>query len=131
MILVDTHVLVWLAEGNTSLGPKAVRLIERAYSTGGIRVSAFSFWEIGMLVEKKRIAADAAQMRASSLRAGIVEVAVDGKLALAAARLTSFHGDPADRIIVATALELDATLATADERILGWRGGLSTLDARR
>jgi PIN domain nuclease of toxin-antitoxin system len=45
--------------------------------------------------------------------------------------LAGLHSDPADRIIVATALAHDATLITADERLLAWRGPLKTHDARR
>lgn len=47
------------------------------------------------------------------------------------AELEGMHGDPIDRIIVATALAENAILLTADRAILGWTGGLRRQDARR
>ena len=61
---------------------------------------------------------------------GVVEIAVDGEIGIGAVNLTDFHADPADRLIVATALR-GHLLATADERILDWTGNVSRLDARR
>ncbi len=67
--------------------------------------------------------------REDVIQNGIVEIPVNGVIAARAALLTGMHGDPADRIIVATALE-GHRLLTADDRILRWSGQLSTLDAR-
>ena len=67
--------------------------------------------------------------REKVVRDGIVEIPVNGVIAARAALLTGLHGDPADRIIVATALE-GHQLVTADVRILHWSGQLSRLDAR-
>ena len=60
---------------------------------------------------------------------GLVEIPVDGVVAARAGLLTDMHGDPADRIIVSTALD-GHRLATADRLILNWPGHLSRLDAR-
>ncbi len=54
-----------------------------------------------------------------------------GDIAIAAATLADFRADPADRLIVATAMAIDASLVTADDRILGRRGTLACHDARR
>ena len=62
------------------------------------------------------------------LEQGIVELPVDGAIAIRANRLQGFHPDPADRIIAATALD-GHTLLTADRPILDWPGPLSRLDA--
>ena len=67
--------------------------------------------------------------REDVIRNGIIEIPVNGVIAARAALLTGIHGDPADRIIVATALE-GHRLVTADDRILNWSGQLSTFDAR-
>jgi PIN domain nuclease of toxin-antitoxin system len=56
---------------------------------------------------------------------------VSGAVGIAAAQLQNFHADPADRLIVASALSLEAILITADESILEWRSALKTFDARR
>ena len=59
---------------------------------------------------------------------GLVEIPVDGRIAARAGLLPAMHGDPADRLIVATALE-NHQLVTADQRILAWPGELSRSDA--
>ena len=85
-----------------------------------------------MLHEKRRLTLlrDIASWRQSLLQDGLVEVPVDGGIAVRAGLLPDMHGDPADRIIVATALE-GHRLVTSDDRILDWPGDLSRLDARR
>lgn len=130
MIVLDTHVLVWLMAADDRIGKKAARIVERALAKGEVSVSAISFWEAGMLVTKGRLRVPAELLRAEALGRGVVEIPVDGTLAIAAAALGALHGDPADRIILATTLDADARLATADEALLGWRGTLKTCDAR-
>lgn len=132
MILLDTHVLVWLDADSADLGRDAAASIDREFADGGVWVSAISFWEIGMLVGKGRliIARPLATWREELLTAGLLEWPVDGSIALQAAELAQFHGDPADRLIVATARAMGAKLVTADRRILEWSGPLQTMDAR-
>ncbi len=83
-----------------------------------------------MLHEKQRLAflTDVKSWRQSLLEEGLGEVPINGDVGIRAATLTDFHGDPADRLIVATALQ-GHQLATADRRILDWPGGLNRLDA--
>jgi PIN domain nuclease of toxin-antitoxin system len=133
VIVLDTHVLIWFAEDVPELGKRAAVDADEALRSDELAVSAISFWEIAMLAHKKRLAlADApAAVRRKVLAQGIREIAVDGAIGIGAAELSGFHGDPADRIIVATALANDATLITADRPIRQWRGPLKTRDARR
>lgn len=72
---------------------------------------------------------DVSLWRRELLGQGVIEVPIDGEIAIRANSLEAFHADPADRIIVATALS-GHTLITADERILKWTGNLSLRDAR-
>lgn len=132
MILLDTHALLWFATDDAKLGSRADRAADAALRKDEVLVSAFSFWELAMLHGKGRIAVDGTigAFRVDALAHGIVEVPVDGAVAIGAASLDDFHGDPADRVIVASALARGATLVTADELILGWRGALKRLDAR-
>ena len=58
--------------------------------------------------------------RTELLHVGIVEMPLKGSTAVRAGQLQSFHGDPADRTIVATAIETSAGLITAEEKILSW-----------
>lgn len=130
MILLDTHVVLWLRGGEARLGPKARREIDRAWQSGQVVVSAISFWEIAMLKERGRIRfpEDVGLWRREQLEQGMIEIAVDGAIGIRAISLADFHADPADRLIVATALD-GHRLVTADERILGWAGRLSRLRA--
>lgn len=133
MILLDTHVLVWMDQDRAELGAGARRAIARAATGGEVGVSAISFWEIAMLCEKGRLRLElpASRWRTDLLGAGLVEVPVDGEVSLAAAGLAEMHADPADRFIAATAQLLGATLLTADTRLLEWPGRLKRRDARR
>ena len=56
MIVLDTHVLIWMDADDAALGPQARARIEQAWRAGEVAVSAISFWECAMLVEKGRIA---------------------------------------------------------------------------
>lgn len=67
--------------------------------------------------------------RQELLQRGIVEIPVDGDIAIRAGLLRDMHGDPADRIIVATAQD-GHQLMTADRQILGWGGDLLSINAR-
>ena len=131
MILLDTHVLLWQEMGDRRLGPQARQLFESALQEGEATVSAISFWEVGMQIQKGRIALslDLSAWRRDMLDQGLVEIPIDGIISARAGLLEDIHGDPADRLIVATALE-GHQLVTADERILDWTGQLSRLDAR-
>ena len=83
-----------------------------------------------MLNAKGRIhlADDVLTWRRSQLEQGMIEIAVDGEIGVRAATLEEFHADPADRIIVASALS-GHRLLTADSRILRWTGSLNRLSA--
>ena len=132
MILLDTHVLIWLDEGNNKLGQKSRASVDQALQEGELAVAAISFWEVAMLVQKQRLEVkmDLGAWRRNLLEQGLLEVPLPGGIALRAGCLQDFHGDPVDRMIVATALETSATLVTADERILSWSGALRHRDAR-
>ena len=131
VILLDTHVLVWLDEGSDKLGKQARHAIERAFEDDALAACAISFWELAMLQQRGRIELPPlGPWREELLDMGLCEIAVDGKIGLAAAGLQGFHSDPADRLIVATAMARDATLVTADTRILDWQADLARVDAK-
>jgi PIN domain nuclease of toxin-antitoxin system len=130
MILLDTHALIWLVRGTTALGTQSRRLCTSEPNT--ICVSAITFWEIALLDRAKRVELhmDIQPWRQWVLGLGIDEIAVDGSIGIAAWHIEAFHQDPADRLIVATAVKHGATLLTADRRILDWSGRLQRHDAR-
>ena len=131
-MLLDTHVLVWLRTDASQMGREALGVVDRAWLAGEAAVSAITFWELAMLVAKGRMSLpdDVASWRRLNLRQGLTEIPVDGEIGARAGSLAGLHGDPADRIIVATAME-GHRLVTADQRILDWEGPLPRLDARQ
>ncbi len=131
MILLDTHTLLWLMAGDNKLGAQSKEKIDNAYHQGQLAVSAISFWEIAMLQNKGRIELieNIQNWRKQRLRQGILEIPINGEIGIHSTQLENLHPDPADRLIVSTALLNDAMLITADRKILGWRGELKSFDA--
>jgi PIN domain nuclease of toxin-antitoxin system len=132
VILLDTHVLVWVDQDAPALGAKARRSIRKAAGDGEVAVSAISFWEVAMLCAKgrMRLHLPLAQWRRDLLDAGLAELPLEGDIAIAAVALADLHPDPADRLITAAAQRAGATLLTADQRLLDWPGRLKRRDAR-
>ena len=133
MILLDTHTLVWLDEGNNRLGQDSLSMIDQALQSKELYVSSISFWEVAMLVNKGRLDMQISieLWRKNLLDNGLQELPLTGDTAIHSALLNDFHGDPADRMIVATAIQETATLCTADEKILVWKSKLLRSDARK
>jgi PIN domain nuclease of toxin-antitoxin system len=112
MILADTHVLVWLTDQDSRLPIDArERLLDEPFA-----VSAAIAFEYGDLQQRGRLGI---APPLDLLRRGLeFEILPFGEEAVAlAARLDHVHCDPVDRMFIAHALSLDATLATADEKI--------------
>ncbi len=136
MIVLDTHVLIWFVQGNERLGLEARRMVQQTASQGEAMVSTITLWEIAMLARRRRLplrqpVQDWLDDLCARSRLVIVEVSKD--IAIAAGMLADdIHGDPADRIIMATARQQDCPLLTADRAILayGSSGHVQALDAR-
>jgi len=121
-IILDTHTLLWWLGGSDRLSSPASDAIE---SASVVAVSSVSFWEVGMLVAKGRVDLDRPVVGwAHDLVASgeVTDVAVDATIAARAATFDDFHGDPADRFIAATAVQLDALLLTKDRALTSWAG---------
>lgn len=121
MILLDTHVWVWWLGRPEQLSRAARQALQRNLATGSVGISSFSVWELALLVERKRLrlAVDLGAWVAETERIrGVTFHPVDNGIALHSVNLPgSFHPDPADRILVATARRLGATLVTGDAKI--------------
>ncbi len=122
MIVVDTHVLLWWKNSPQKLGRKARSELENAAEVG---VCPISCWELAMLVQKQRLRLDrdvlvwlkqALAQPTTRLLPLLPEIAV-----LATGLGAELTGDPADRLIVATALHFRCPLVTADRRLLAFR----------
>ena len=133
MILLDTHAAIWLANNDPALGKVSRSMALAARDGDELAISAISFWEISMLFAKGRIAlhASPAELRADLLGTGVLEQPLTGSMAIVAVGLAGLHNDPADRFIAATAIANDATLITADKRLLNWRHRLKRQDASK
>ena len=132
MFLLDTHVWVWHAEGDTAkLGRQTVRLLERAAAQDALRVSPLSLFEVSWLHATGRLhlsrglerwIADALEIARVRLAPLSGEAAVDA----GAAGVTEVP-DPIDRLIIATAREMGATLVTRDRRIRDYAAASSAV----
>ena len=121
MIILDTNAWVWWVTQSTKLTKKALRSIELSKTIG---VCSISCWEVAMLTAKQRLelsldvgdwfdlALDHPKIRLLSIS---TEIAV-----LSTQLPGNFHGDPADRLIVASSLAYDSTLVTKDQKIHDW-----------
>jgi PIN domain nuclease of toxin-antitoxin system len=123
-LLLDTHVLIWFAEGTADLGRPQRELIDRSAAADGLSVSAISFWEVAMLAERGRLslAQPVDVWRSRVLAApGVVEAPVTGEVGIESVRLPGgLHDDPADRMIAATARLNGWRLATRDKRLIAY-----------
>jgi PIN domain nuclease of toxin-antitoxin system len=123
-LLLDTHILVWLMEGSNRIGDPVHAQIQQAADEDRLSVSAITPWEIAMLVAKGklRLGRDVADwLQAALVLPGIHLEPLSPAIAVASTRLPwEVHPDPADRILLATARHLDATLVTADRQLLDY-----------
>ena len=133
VILLDTHAAIWFMRNDPALGKKARTIALAALEKDQLAISAISFWEIALLVAKRRLRTlkDPTEQRRRMISAGLLELPLTGDIALQAVALDNLHGDPADRFIAATAVAHEATLMTADETLLNWRSKLRRINAER
>lgn len=134
MILLDAITLVWAAMDDPTLGERSRDLLN---DETDLRVCPITFWEIGMLVDKNRLdlrREPLAWIETTLANAKIGVVPIEPATGIDAGRLPGkIHGDPGDRLIIATARALDCPLLTPDEKILAYAksGHVQAIDARR
>lgn len=134
MIVLDTHALIWIVNDDPKLGSAARAKINDAVRTDVALVSAITTWEIALLVEKGRLHLGhevGSWIKTALALPGIRLAPVEPEIAVDSVRLPgSFHADPADRLIVATARHWNAPLLTADDAILAYsdQGHVRTVD---
>jgi PIN domain nuclease of toxin-antitoxin system len=132
-LLLDTHAAIWIVEGE-QLASAAVEAIDAAYRAAAtIFVSAITAWEIGMLVSRNRLGlATRPERWFQRLLAvpGVRQADLSPEILIASSFLPGTPPrDPADRIILATARDLGATLITRDRLLLKYSedGQVSTI----
>jgi len=121
MIVMDTHTWVWWTSDPDSLSRAAEEAIHSALPHSHLCISSVSPWEVSLLVRKGRmeLKLDVSEWLARSEALPFLRfIPVDNRIAVEANNLPGvIHDDPADRMIVATARILGATLITKDQRI--------------
>jgi PIN domain nuclease of toxin-antitoxin system len=125
VILLDTCALIYDALDPASLGRRGARLIEEGAETGELACSDMSLWETAMLAAKGRLTlpTSTARFLSLALEARRIRVApISPEIAEISCGERFRHADPADRIIAATAISLDAPLVTCDDLLRGVRG---------
>jgi PIN domain nuclease of toxin-antitoxin system len=125
MVVCDTHALVFDALAPAALSRRARRAIEAASEAGELACADISLWEIAMLIEKGRLRVSAgAHEFLSVLTAArrLVVLPIGPEIAALSAAGGLPQGDPADRLIAATAMAYDAALITKDRRLTGLPG---------
>jgi PIN domain nuclease of toxin-antitoxin system len=135
LLLLDTHVWLWLVAGSADLTTEARLTIDEAAAAGALRIAAISLWEVALLASRGRI------VLGKSIGLWLDEALADPgpaidplspQIAVESYALPDvFHRDPADRLIVATARVANAILMTRDHRILDYaaRGHLTAIPA--
>lgn len=121
MILLDTHVVVWLALDPTRLSSKARTAIIKARHEDGLAISDITLFELGTLTGKGRIRLSVSlESFLQEVEARFVVLPISALVCVAALRLPPVYPkDPADRIIGATAIVKGLPLITADRAIRG------------
>ena len=125
MVVADTHVLIQDALTPRRLSPRARKTIEREAGQGTLAASDISLWEIAMLIAKGRLdpSSDAkAFLDDLILSRKLVMLPITTGIAVRAQSDEFPQGDPADRIIAATALERGVPLITGDAGLRKLRG---------
>ncbi|MGF1657435.1 MAG: type II toxin-antitoxin system VapC family toxin [Verrucomicrobiales bacterium] len=123
MILLDTCILLWLASDSDEISDIAAGAIRR--HAGELAVSAISAWEIGIKSAKGHLElllpVDAWFQRACD-RHGVRPISIDHHQAVASTCLPRIHADPADRMIIALAIEKNIPVVTPDTHFSEYPG---------
>lgn len=122
LLLLDTHVWLWLVRGDPGLTSSARKEIKNAAKDGRLRISVITVWEVGKLAARKRIVLGkpvAAWIEDALANSGTTVEALTPQIAATSCELPDgFRSDPGDEIIIATARAISANLVTRDRKIL-------------
>jgi PIN domain nuclease of toxin-antitoxin system len=124
MILLDTHALLWWALDPAQLSPRAVEVLDDVERRGGF-ASSISIWELGVKAQrgKLELGTSIEKLTHRIERHSAVELLpVDTATWLASLALEWDHRDPADRVIVATAVMHGLSILTKDDVIRRYPG---------
>ncbi len=120
-LLLDTHIWLWMINGDATLSSQSRKLIDAASENQILFVSAISIWEIAMLESKGKIILESSchtWIKTALSLPGIELISLTPDIAIESCNLPGqFHGDPADRILAATAKIENLHLVTRDKKL--------------
>lgn len=122
MIVLDTHIWVWWVQNDARLTQKHQDWLQQ-YESQGLGVSIISCWEVAKLVENSRLTLPVPVeelLKVALGYPGVQLINLTIPIIIESTKLTGFHRDPADQIIVATAKINGYLLLTADTKILAY-----------
>jgi PIN domain nuclease of toxin-antitoxin system len=124
LLLLDTHIWIWLEAGSDELSREARRTISVALGAGLLRIAAISLWELALLASRDRVVLGKPTdlwIETALAEPGPTVEPLNAQVAIESCGLPGrMHRDPADRLIVATARVIGASLMTRDHRILAY-----------
>jgi PIN domain nuclease of toxin-antitoxin system len=135
LLLLDTHVWLWLEAGRDELSAAARRTIGQALGAGLVRIAAISLWELALLASRQRVVLEKPTnlwIDAALAEPGPIVEPLSARIAVESCQLPGrFHRDPVDRMIAATARVTGAVLMTRDRQILDYaaQGHLTAIAA--
>ena len=123
LLVLDTHYWIWLQLGEADRFKEPVRrAVEQAGAAGELLISVMSIWEVAMLESKGKLELHSpvdAWIRNALATPGLAVAPLTPEIAGESCNLPQpFHGDPADRLIVATTRMMGARLLTRDDKIM-------------
>ena len=119
MILLDTHILIWMSSDPKRLSKKAREAIREARQKTGIAAASITLWELAWLAENRRIlVSGSVESFVRETISRVIVMPMTPEIVALAVRLPSdYPKDPADRLIASTAIVDGIPLVTADERV--------------
>lgn len=137
MIVIDTHILIWaITDEHHKFSPKMIKLMDQASRKGELFVSEFTYLEVAMLLAKGRLEfIGSLQDYLEEIEFGLFCKTQKLNVKIIAESVAfdkAINSDPADRIILATAKFLNATLVTADKNMIkyGKKNGVKVIAAK-
>jgi PIN domain nuclease of toxin-antitoxin system len=138
MLILNTHSWIWAINGDRKIQKSGfLNHIQNSVQNNSLIISSISLWEVAMLISKGRIILTENTidwMNNASSAPGLSVHPITSEIAYESTVLPdSFHGDPADRLIVATARVLNATLLTFDQEIIKYakRGYVNIINPKK
>ncbi|PHM08024.1 type II toxin-antitoxin system VapC family toxin [Nostoc sp. 'Peltigera malacea cyanobiont' DB3992] len=124
MIILDTHIWVWWVQGDARLTKQHQNWLQQ-YESQGLGISIMSCWEVAKLVENRKLAFSISieeWLTEALVYPGVQLLELTIPIIVESTKLTGFHRDPFDQVIVAIAIIYSCPLLTVDAKILAYPG---------